>query len=122
VFAALAQDGGEGIVVDDEPENLVNYKLIVELAEKNRLPAIYPFKMFVGAGGLMSYGVDVSALGHSVADIVGQPAANVSASTGRIGSVTSVSVFSVLRDATPSRTCWRPSCTASPTRPYAADS
>jgi putative ABC transport system substrate-binding protein len=72
VFAALAQDGGEGIVVDDETENLVNHKLIVELAEKNRLPAIYPFKMFVGAGGLMSYGIDVSALGHSIADIVGQ--------------------------------------------------
>jgi hypothetical protein len=72
VFAALAQDGGEGIVVDDETENLVNYRLIVELAEKNRLPAIYPFKMFVGAGGLMSYGIDVSALGHSIADIVGQ--------------------------------------------------
>jgi putative tryptophan/tyrosine transport system substrate-binding protein len=72
VFAALAQDGGEGIVVDDETENLVNHKLIVELAEKNRLPAIYPFKMFVGTGGLMSYGIDVSALGHSIADIVGQ--------------------------------------------------
>ena len=30
---------------------------IVELAVKNRLPAIYPFLDFVEAGGLMSYGV-----------------------------------------------------------------
>jgi len=42
------------------------------------------------------------------------PARNVSASTGSIGSVTSVSVFSVLIVATPLRTCWRPNLTASP--------
>jgi putative ABC transport system substrate-binding protein len=72
VFAALAQDGAEGIMVTDEEENLTNLKLIVELAEKTRLPAIYTFKMFVQAGGLMSYGVDVPDLGHGVADIVGR--------------------------------------------------
>jgi putative tryptophan/tyrosine transport system substrate-binding protein len=33
-------------------------KRIVELAGKNRLPAIYPQKGFVDEGGLMSYGVD----------------------------------------------------------------
>jgi putative ABC transport system substrate-binding protein len=33
-------------------------KRIVELANKNRLPAIYPQKAFVDDGGLMSYGVD----------------------------------------------------------------
>jgi putative tryptophan/tyrosine transport system substrate-binding protein len=46
--------------------------LIVELAEQSRLPAIYPYKMFAQAGGLMSYGVDVPAIGHNIADIVGQ--------------------------------------------------
>ena len=33
-------------------------KRIVELAVKHRLPAIYPQKEFVEAGGLMSYGAD----------------------------------------------------------------
>jgi putative ABC transport system substrate-binding protein len=33
-------------------------KLIVELAAKHRLPAIYPQKEFIDEGGLMSYGVD----------------------------------------------------------------
>jgi putative tryptophan/tyrosine transport system substrate-binding protein len=33
-------------------------KRIVELASKNRLPAIYFDKGFVDEGGLMSYGVD----------------------------------------------------------------
>jgi putative tryptophan/tyrosine transport system substrate-binding protein len=69
VFAALAQDRAEAILVNDEGENVANLKLIVELAEKTRLPAIYPFKMFVEAGGLMSYGVDLSALGERAADM-----------------------------------------------------
>ncbi len=33
-------------------------KRIVELAGKNRLPAIYPQKEYVDEGGLMSYGAD----------------------------------------------------------------
>jgi putative ABC transport system substrate-binding protein len=45
--------------------------LIAELAEENRLPAIYPLKVFVEAGGLMSYGSDQSAHGIS-ADIADQ--------------------------------------------------
>jgi putative tryptophan/tyrosine transport system substrate-binding protein len=72
VFAALSQDGAEGIMVLDENENIANRKLIVELAEENRLPAIYALKMFVEAGGLMSYGADASDYGYNVADIVGQ--------------------------------------------------
>src|SRR5215510_4559085 len=37
---------------------LAERKLIVELAGRNRFPAIYPQKEFVEAGGLMSYGTD----------------------------------------------------------------
>jgi putative tryptophan/tyrosine transport system substrate-binding protein len=72
VFAALAQDGAQGIMITDEEENYVQLKLIVELAEKARLPAIYPFKMFVEAGGLMSYGVDVPDNGRRLANVVDQ--------------------------------------------------
>jgi putative ABC transport system substrate-binding protein len=59
VFAALAQEGAEGIVINDEEENLTNLTLIIELAEKNRVPAVYPYKEFAHAGGLMSYGIDL---------------------------------------------------------------
>jgi putative ABC transport system substrate-binding protein len=37
-------------------------KRTVELADKYRLPAIYPEKEYVGEGGLMSYGVDYTDL------------------------------------------------------------
>jgi putative ABC transport system substrate-binding protein len=43
--------------------------LIAELAEKGRLPTIYPYRQFVEAGGLMSYGIDASDVGHRVADL-----------------------------------------------------
>jgi putative ABC transport system substrate-binding protein len=43
------------------PDNFINAhrELIVALAEKHRLPAIYPSRFFVTAGGLASYGIDV---------------------------------------------------------------
>ena len=69
VFAALAQEGVEGLVVNDQPENATNRRLIVELAAKGRLPTIYVYRQFVEAGGLMSYGIDVSDVGHRVADL-----------------------------------------------------
>jgi ABC-type uncharacterized transport system substrate-binding protein len=68
-FAALAQEGAEGLVVTEEAENSIHRRLIVELAEKDRLPAIYPFRQWVEVGGLMAYGIDVSDVGHRVADL-----------------------------------------------------
>jgi putative tryptophan/tyrosine transport system substrate-binding protein len=69
VFATLAQEIAEGLVVFDQPENVTYRTLIVELAAKGRLPTIYPYRQFVEAGGLMAYGVDASDLGHRVADL-----------------------------------------------------
>ena len=51
VFAATVQDRAAGITVDEEEINIAHLKLIVELAEQSRLPAIYPFKMFVRPEG-----------------------------------------------------------------------
>jgi putative tryptophan/tyrosine transport system substrate-binding protein len=69
VFAALAQEGAEGLVVSDEPENTTYRGLIVELAAKGRLPTIYVYRQFVETGGLMSYGIDIADIGHRMADI-----------------------------------------------------
>jgi putative tryptophan/tyrosine transport system substrate-binding protein len=69
VFAALAQEGAEGLVVSDESENMEHRRLITKLAEKARLPAIYPNRLCVEVGGLMAYGIDISDVGHRVADL-----------------------------------------------------
>jgi putative ABC transport system substrate-binding protein len=69
VFAALAQEGAEGLVVTDESENVTYRRLIAELAAKGRLPTIYPFRQFVEVGGLMSYGADPADVGHRMADL-----------------------------------------------------
>ena len=45
-------------------------KRIVELAAKNRLPAMYINVQFVEAGGLMSYGEDRSEMFRRAAEIV----------------------------------------------------
>jgi putative tryptophan/tyrosine transport system substrate-binding protein len=72
VFAALAQDGAGAPVVGGEEENIANLKLVVDLAEKVRLPTIYLFKMFVEAGGVMSYGTDDAAIGRHIAGMADQ--------------------------------------------------
>jgi putative ABC transport system substrate-binding protein len=56
---AFARTPGGGLLV--LPDNFINAhrELIVALAEQHRLPAIYPSRFFVTAGGLLSYGVDV---------------------------------------------------------------
>jgi len=44
--------------------------LIVELVEKNRLPAIYPWRDYVEAGGLMACEVEPYDLGQRLANDV----------------------------------------------------
>ena len=41
-----------------DASNLTNRDLIVAMAAQHRLPAIYPFRFFARAGGLMSYGTN----------------------------------------------------------------
>ena len=43
---------------------------LVDLAAKNRLPAVYPWREFVDAGGLMSYGANVADLYRRAATYV----------------------------------------------------
>jgi putative ABC transport system substrate-binding protein len=52
-----ASDGGLMILPDTTV--LVHRALVIGLAAKQRLPAVYPFPHFVRAGGLMSYNHDV---------------------------------------------------------------
>ena len=54
--AAFAREPGSGLVVTVSGPTIVHRALISELAARHRLPAVYPFRNFVMAGGLASYG------------------------------------------------------------------
>jgi len=47
-----------------------NHQLIVTLAARHRLPAVYPFRFLATAGGLMSYGIDHSVMYRQAASYV----------------------------------------------------
>ena len=51
-------DAGAGLVVMPDTFLFTNRKKIILLAERYRLPTIYPWQSFVAEGGLISYGAD----------------------------------------------------------------
>ena len=47
-----------GLIAPPDATTVVHRDLIIELANRHHLPAVFPFRFFVTAGGLMSYGID----------------------------------------------------------------
>jgi putative ABC transport system substrate-binding protein len=47
-----------GLVVVPDPTPLIQRDVVIALAERDRLPAVYPLRAFMDAGGLMYYGTD----------------------------------------------------------------
>jgi putative ABC transport system substrate-binding protein len=59
VIAAMAQAGAKALIVAQNQQAYQNLRLIVELAEKDRLPAIFPYRESGELGGLMAYAPDI---------------------------------------------------------------
>ncbi len=55
-FEAVVRAGARGLIVSADPNFTAHHKQIVDLAAKYGLPAIYPWRLYVAAGGLASYG------------------------------------------------------------------
>jgi putative ABC transport system substrate-binding protein len=70
VFADIAQQRPDAIMVSDIGDLFPYRQLIVELIEKSRLPSIYGTREYVEAGGLMAYEGDVGEAGRRIADDV----------------------------------------------------
>jgi len=70
VFNEVAPERPDAIMVSPSAEFASYRRLIVELAEKSRLPAMYADRDYMDAGGLMAYAVDVGELGRRSADDV----------------------------------------------------
>jgi putative ABC transport system substrate-binding protein len=58
VIGAFARSSNGGLVVTASASALVHLDLIVTLAARLRLPAVYARRLFVDGGGLISYGFD----------------------------------------------------------------
>ena len=58
LMAGLATEPGGGVVVIPDAFFASHSTQIVALAERFRLPAVYPYRYYVAQGGLLSYGVN----------------------------------------------------------------
>ena len=72
VFAVMEQQRPDAVLVSGEGDLYAHRQLIAELAEKNRLPVMCPYRDYVEAGGLMAYAVDLAELLRRMADDVHQ--------------------------------------------------
>jgi putative ABC transport system substrate-binding protein len=59
LITAFAGEPNGGLLVAPDVVANIHRDLIIALAAKHHLPAIYPYRFFADAGGLASYGVDL---------------------------------------------------------------
>ena len=57
-IADFARGPNGGLVVLPSAPSVIHRALIIELAARHKLPAVYPFRLFVTGGGLIYYGPD----------------------------------------------------------------
>jgi putative ABC transport system substrate-binding protein len=57
-ITAFARESNGGLIVAAGAGVATNRELIINLAARYRLPAVYPYRYYVVSGGLMSYGPD----------------------------------------------------------------
>ena len=55
---AFAREPNGGLIATNNPKAMAHRGLIATLAARHRLPAVYPARVYVTSGGLMSYGID----------------------------------------------------------------
>ena len=54
----FASNSNGGLILPPDSTTITHRDLILALSAKHKLPAVYPFRLFVAAGGLISYGTD----------------------------------------------------------------
>jgi len=66
----LGGETGSGLVLVPDNFTTVHREFIISLTARFRIPAIYPYRYFAEAGGLLSYGVDAVDLFRRASDYV----------------------------------------------------
>lgn len=69
-FTSMKQDQVDALMVSSESVHLTNRMPIIDLAAKNHIPAIYPYRDFTEVGGLLAYSVDLEEIGRLLASSV----------------------------------------------------
>jgi putative ABC transport system substrate-binding protein len=71
-FDLMEKAGVDGLILTEASEHFSYRQVIVDLAAKFRIPAIYPYREFVEVGGLMAYGIDLVDAFRRVAEMTGR--------------------------------------------------
>ncbi len=66
----FAREPNGGLVLPPDTTTVIHRDLIIRLAARHRLPAVYAIRVFVAAGGLMFYGTDFVELYRQAASYV----------------------------------------------------
>ncbi|MBR0712683.1 ABC transporter substrate-binding protein [Bradyrhizobium liaoningense] len=69
-ISMLAREPTAGLITAADVFTVANRSLIIGLAERYRLPAMYQFRQFAAEGGLMSYGPDTADIFRRAASYV----------------------------------------------------
>jgi len=67
---AFGSQSNGGLIVQPDGVTLGHRHLIIDLAAKHGLPAVYPFRVFAMEGGLMAYGINVADQFRSAASYI----------------------------------------------------
>lgn len=70
MFQSLVSAPSGGLVVLPDPTMVGHRELIISLAARHRVPAVYPFRLFIAAGGLMAYETDQGPISRLAASYI----------------------------------------------------
>ena len=67
VLGSVSGQPNTGLIMLPDPIFTISGRLVIDWAATNHIPALYPFRNLVAAGGLISYGVDIADQGRRAA-------------------------------------------------------
>jgi putative tryptophan/tyrosine transport system substrate-binding protein len=70
VFKVMTEERADALIVSDQVEHTTNSRLIIELAEQSRLPALFPYRFFAEQGGLIAYGMGTADINRRAAGYI----------------------------------------------------
>jgi putative tryptophan/tyrosine transport system substrate-binding protein len=76
-FTAMLKEHADALYVTETADVFIHAPLVIELAQKYRLPAIYNYRYHAQIGGLMAYDYGLSDLGRIVADQIDKVLAGI---------------------------------------------